>query len=119
MAIAETKTTGKHRLGMFSALGFYPVAPATNQYVIGSPLFNEVTLQLQNGNTFTISASNNAMDHPYIQSARLNGKPFDQTFISTQAIQQGGNLEFNMGKEPNKNWAVSEAAKPYSLSNEK
>ena len=104
---------------VFSALGFYPVAPATNQYVIGSPLFNEVTLQLQNGNTFTISASNNAMGHPYIQSARLNGKPFDQTFISTQAIQQGGNLDFNMGKEPNKNWAVSEAAKPYSLSNEK
>ncbi|WP_010518667.1 GH92 family glycosyl hydrolase [Croceivirga radicis] len=104
---------------VFSALGFYPVAPATNQYVIGSPLFNEVTLQLQNGNTFTISASNNAMEHPYIQSARLNGKPFDQTFISTQVIQQGGNLEFNMGKEPNKNWAVSEAAKPYSLSNEK
>ena len=101
---------------VFSAMGFYPVAPATNQYVIGSPLFDEVKLHLQNGNTFTIRSKNNGKGSPYIQSALLNGANFNKTWIGTETIQQGGTLSFEMGSEPNTNWAISDEALPYSLS---
>ncbi|MFK5973453.1 MAG: GH92 family glycosyl hydrolase [Flavobacteriaceae bacterium] len=104
---------------VFSSLGFYPVAPATNQYVIGSPLFDQVKLHLQNGNTFVINADENSKHSPYIQNASLNGKEFDKTWISTEAIQKGGELNFTMGSQPNKGWGVSNDAAPYSLSNTK
>ncbi|NMH87140.1 glycoside hydrolase family 92 protein [Flavivirga sp. Y03] len=104
---------------VFSALGFYPVAPATNQYIIGSPLFDVVKLHLQNGNTFTISANNNQKNHHFIQNANLNGKGFNQTWIDTQTIQNGGNLKFNMGDQPNMSWGISTEVAPYSLSNKK
>ncbi|AUP80082.1 GH92 family glycosyl hydrolase [Flavivirga eckloniae] len=103
---------------VFSALGFYPVAPATNQYVIGSPLFDEATLHLQNGNTFTISAKGNKKNNHYIQSASLNGNTFNQTWINSQTIQEGGILNIEMGGQPNTNWGISKKAAPYSLSNE-
>ncbi|WP_207785424.1 GH92 family glycosyl hydrolase [Flagellimonas aquimarina] len=102
---------------VFSALGFYPVAPATNQYVIGSPLFDEAILHLQNGNTFKITAKGNGKDHPFIQSARLNNKDYDNTWIATETIQKGGELHFEMATEPNKKWGVSIESIPYSLSN--
>lgn len=104
---------------VFSALGFYPVAPATNQYVIGSPLFDEAKLHLQNGNTFTITADGNGKDNSFIQSARLNNKNFNNTWIGTETIQKGGSLHFEMVAEPNKNWAISDDSLPYSLSNSK
>ncbi len=102
---------------VFSALGFYPVAPATNQYVIGSPLFDEAKLHLQNGNTFRISANQNGKENPFVQDASLNGKALYNTWLSTETIQNGGELIFGMGSEPNKNWGVSKEAAPYSLSN--
>ncbi|MEL6485006.1 MAG: glycoside hydrolase domain-containing protein, partial [Bacteroidota bacterium] len=104
---------------VFSALGFYPVAPATNQYIIGSPLFDKATLHLQNGNTFTITSKGNGMDNPFIQSASLNNESFDATWISKETVQQGGALHFEMGPAPNKEWGVLETSKPYSLSNSK
>ncbi|MEX0360683.1 MAG: GH92 family glycosyl hydrolase, partial [Allomuricauda sp.] len=104
---------------VFSALGFYPVAPATNQYVIGSPLFDEATLHLQNGNTFKIVAAGNGEDQPFIENATLNGKSFDQTWLSTDSVQNGGTLQFSMGSEPNESWAIAEDSRPYSLSNSK
>lgn len=103
---------------VFSALGFYPVAPATNQYVIGSPLFDEAKLHLQNGNTFTITADDNGKDNSFIQSASLNNKSFDNTWIATETIQKGGGLHFEMAAEPNKNWAISDDSLPYSLTND-
>lgn len=102
---------------VFSALGFYPVAPATNQYILGSPLFDEAKLHLQNGNTFTITASANDLESPFIQSADLNGESFNSTWIATETVQNGGTLDFNMGPEPNTNWAVAPTSIPYSLSN--
>nr|WP_299382843.1 GH92 family glycosyl hydrolase [Allomuricauda sp.] len=102
---------------VYSALGFYPVAPATNQYVLGSPLFDTATLHLQNGNSFTIEAKNNGKGHPFVQSAQLNSTAFDNTWISTETVQNGGKLEFSLGSEPNKEWGISEASAPYSLSN--
>ncbi|WP_190810787.1 GH92 family glycosyl hydrolase [Flagellimonas sp. S3867] len=102
---------------VFSSLGFYPVAPATNQYVIGSPLFDKAVLHLENGNAFTITSDGNGNKNPFIQNASLNGKSFNNTWISTETVQNGGNLEFTLSSEPNKNWGVSEASAPYSLSN--
>ncbi|MDO5979596.1 GH92 family glycosyl hydrolase [Flavivirga spongiicola] len=104
---------------VFSALGFYPVAPATNQYVMGSPLFDKVKLHLQNGNTFTISAKGNKKNSHFIQNASLNGKAFNQTWVTTQTIQDGGSLNLEMGIQPNMSWGISKEAVPYSLSHTK
>lgn len=102
---------------VFSALGFYPVAPATNQYIIGSPLFDEVILHLQNGKTFTVQAMDNHRYNPYIQKASLNGETLNRTWITTESVREGGTLNFEMGRTPNKEWAISKDAVPYSLSN--
>ena len=101
---------------VFSALGFYPVTPGVDQYVIGSPLFKKAILHLENGNKFTISAKNNSKNNFYIQSAYLNGKTYDNTFIKFEDIQRGGELKFDMGENPNKNWGSKPENAPYSLS---
>jgi predicted alpha-1,2-mannosidase len=89
---------------IFTALGFYPVDPVSAQYLIGSPLFARVTLNLPNGKRFEIVAANNAPDHPYIQAARLNGKPLREPLITYRQIEAGGKLEFVMGPQPS-GWA--------------
>ncbi|MFV0539678.1 MAG: GH92 family glycosyl hydrolase [Aestuariibaculum sp.] len=101
---------------VFSALGFYPVTPATNQYVIGSPLFKKVTLNLSNGNTFTIKTQNNSENNVYIDSAKLNNKIYNNTFVNYETILKGGVLDFNMADVPNKNWGSKNNNVPYSLS---
>ena len=103
---------------VFSSLGFYPVTPGINQYVIGSPLFKKATLHLENGNTFKIEAKNNSDTHFYIQSAHLNGKKYSNSFLDFDAIQKGGKLEFKLGETPNKDWGNKAENVPYSLSNE-
>ena len=100
---------------VFSALGFYPVTPGTDQYVIGSPLFDKVTLHLQNGNQFKIIAENNSDDNFYIQSLSLNGQDWEKTFLNYRDLFKGGELKFEMGKEPNKTWATDNESRPYSL----
>jgi len=104
---------------VFSALGFYPVTPAVDQYVIGSPLFDKATLKLQNGKTFVINANNNSTSNYYIDSANLNGEPYNHTFVEFDAIQNGGRLEFEMSSTPNKNWGSKAVNVPYSMSTEK
>lgn len=104
---------------VFSALGFYPVTPGgVDEYVIGSPLFKKATLQLENGNIFEISSKNNSEKNVYIQSATLNGKPYNNTFLNFDDLQKEGTLEFNMGSKPNINWGASDENVPYSLSTE-
>ncbi|TYP95688.1 putative alpha-1,2-mannosidase [Sphingobacterium allocomposti] len=100
---------------VFSALGFYPVCPAMDQYVVGAPLFKKAVIKLENGKTFTISAANNQADNRYIQSAKLNGKSFDQNWLSHSAIMGGGELKFQMSDIPNKNRGVGQHAAPYSF----
>ena len=100
---------------VFSAMGFYPVCPGTDEYVFGSPLFNKVTLTLENGKQFTINAAKNGYDRYYIQSATLNGADYNRTLIEHETILNGGELNFVMGEAPNKDWAVSQEAVPYSL----
>ena len=101
---------------VFSALGFYPVTPGINQYVIGSPLFKKARLHLQNGNTFEISADNNSKDNFYIQSATLNGRSYPKTYLNFEDIQEGGKLEFQLDNKANKDWGSNVKNVPYSLS---
>jgi predicted alpha-1,2-mannosidase len=102
---------------VFSSLGFYPVTPGVDQYVIGSPLFEKATMTLQNGNTFTIKAKNNLKNNFYIQSANLNRKAYENTFLKFEDVQNGGVLEFIMSNIPNKNWGNHKKNAPYSLTN--
>lgn len=100
---------------IFSTIGFYPVCPGTNQYIIGSPCVDEASLNLDNGNTFKVKALNLSKDNVYIQSVLLNGKPWNKTFIMHEDIMNGGEIIFKMGAKPNKKWGVAEDSKPYSL----
>uniref|UniRef100_UPI004047D377 GH92 family glycosyl hydrolase n=1 Tax=Polaribacter sp. TaxID=1920175 RepID=UPI004047D377 len=102
---------------VFSSLGFYPVTPGTNQYVIGSPLFKKATLHLENGNNFTIEALNNSSKNFYIQNTQINNKSYDKSFLTYEVIQDGGLISFEMSNSPNKNWASSLNSVPYSMSN--
>lgn len=102
---------------VFSSLGFYPVTPGADEYVIGSPLFSKATIQLENGNTFEINSKNNSEDNFYIQSLKLNGKSYSNTYLNFKDIQNGGELQFNLGDIPNKNWGSKPENVPYSLSN--
>ena len=103
---------------VFSAMGFYPVTPGVDQYIIGSPLFDQVELHLENRNTFKISSRNNGKDHFYIDSMELNGKDYQNTFINYDDIQNGGEIIFNMSATPNTNLGTKAENKPYSLSTE-
>ncbi len=103
---------------VFSALGFYPVCPVVPSYAIGSPLFDQVTLHLDNGNIFEIVAENNGPVNYYIQEAELNGRRLDKTWITHQNIMGGGRLRFVLDEQPNKDWGSDPEDVPYSLSNE-
>ncbi|MBB5351579.1 putative alpha-1,2-mannosidase [Haloferula luteola] len=97
---------------VFNAAGFYPFCPGSPHYLIGSPLFEETSLQLPGGASFTVRAHHNQPDHPYIQSARLNGKPFTRSWISHETLTAGGLLEFEMGPQPNPQWGSQPADLP-------
>ena len=101
---------------VLSALGFYPVNPATPEYIIGSPVFAEARIHLANDKIFAITARHNSPENIYIQSATLNGKPLNRPWFSHAEIADGGRLEFIMGPAPNKNWAGAPAAAPSSMS---
>ncbi|AOR27361.1 alpha-1,2-mannosidase [Formosa sp. Hel1_33_131] len=104
---------------VFSALGFYSVTPVTDEFIIGSPLFKKATLNLRNGNTFTIEAKNNSKNNFYIQSARLNNSDYQNSFIKCSDIQKGGHLEFEISNTPNKIWGSKAENLPFSLSRKK
>jgi len=101
---------------IFTALGFYPVAPASDEYVIGRPFVKRVTLRLPNGRHFTVEAENLNDNAPYVGSVTLNGKPLDRVYIRQQEIMAGGVLRFVMQSQPNKTWGTSIAGRPYAMS---
>lgn len=101
---------------VLSALGIYSVCPGTDQYVIGSPVFQKATIKLENGKTFVIKANGNNPKNVYIQSATLNGKNYDMNFITYRDINNGGVLEFKMAAEPNTTRGISDEARPFSVS---
>jgi predicted alpha-1,2-mannosidase len=87
---------------VLSAMGFYPVNPADGVFVIGSPIFDEVMLNLENGNTFTIQSKKNSTENIYVNSLTLNGENYEKSFIDFKEIMEGGKLVFEMSNEPNK-----------------
>ncbi|MEO6965277.1 MAG: glycoside hydrolase domain-containing protein, partial [Acidobacteriaceae bacterium] len=98
---------------VMSAMGFYPVDPSSADYIIGSPIFGQVTIHLENGKDFVIVAHNNSEKNIYIQSVTLNGKRWNKPWFSQADIANGATLVFQMGPEPNKNWgAAPDAASP-------
>lgn len=101
---------------VLSALGIYSVCPGTDQYVIGSPVFNKVTITLESGKKFVIDANNNNKQNVYIQSATLNGKIYNHNFIKHSDITNGGVLKFEMGDKPNTSRGIADDDKPFSLS---
>jgi predicted alpha-1,2-mannosidase len=90
---------------VFSSLGFYPVTPGSNTYIIGSPIIPKATFNLENGNTFTVIAENVSAINKYIASATLNGKTLNRSFITHKSIVEGGTLHFRMTSKPTK-WAT-------------
>ena len=89
---------------VFSAMGFYPVNPVSGEYEIGTPLFPEMRLNLKNGKTFTVLAPNVSRENIYIQSVKVNGKPYDKSYITHQQIMDGATVEFVMGNQPGEIW---------------
>lgn len=100
---------------IFSALGFYPVCPGTDQYVLGAPYLPYMKVRLENGNLFEVRAAKVSDKNRYVKSVKLNGKPYEKAYITQQDIQAGGVLEFEMDSKPNRNRIYKEDNKPYSL----
>uniref|UniRef100_UPI0032175156 GH92 family glycosyl hydrolase n=1 Tax=uncultured Draconibacterium sp. TaxID=1573823 RepID=UPI0032175156 len=103
---------------VFSAIGFYPVCPGTDQYVLGSPLFQKITLQLENGNEFIVELDNYGQENFYIDRVRLNGSSYDKNYLRHSTIQDGGKLELKMSDSPNKKRGISLQSYPYSMTGE-
>jgi predicted alpha-1,2-mannosidase len=101
---------------LFTAMGFYPVAPASNEYVIGRPFVSRVTLDLPNGKRFAIVADSLDDAHPYVGTVMLDGKPLERSFIRHEEIMAGGELRFGMQAQPDRQWATARSARPYSMS---
>ncbi|MCK5136451.1 MAG: GH92 family glycosyl hydrolase [Bacteroidales bacterium] len=103
---------------VFSSMGFYPVTPGLPVYNIGSPVFEEVSMTLDNGNTFIVVANGCSKVNKYIQSARLNGEPLTRPWFTHEDILNGSTLELEMGPYPNKEWGASPVAAPPSMIDE-
>ena len=101
---------------VFSALGFYPVCPGTDQYIMGAPLFKKATIHLENGEDFVIEAPENSAKNFYIDAAKLNGKTFTRNYLTHGEIMSGGKLNFTMSAEPNTSRATNTEDRPYSFS---
>lgn len=103
---------------VFSAMGFYPVAPATDQYILGAPLFKKTTVHLQNGKKIVINAKANNADNRYINTMKFNGKDYSKNWLNYKALIKGTVLDFEMTNTPNKQRGIYKSDYPYSLSNE-
>lgn len=103
---------------VFSAMGFYPVCPATDEYVMGTPLFKKLTLSLQNGKKVIINAPANSTENKYIQNVSLNGKSYSKNWLSHQELMKGATIDVEMGSTPNKSRGVNKEDFPFSLSNQ-
>jgi len=104
---------------LFSALGFYPVCPASGQYVLGAPLFHKATIHLENGKQLVINAPGNSERKLYVEKLLVNGHTYDKNWINHADVQKGQVLNFNMSSVPAKTRGTSEAAFPYSFSTDK
>jgi len=101
---------------VFTALGFYPVTPASDEYAIGRPFVPKAAIHLPNGNTFTVVADHLDDAHPYVGAVTLNGRPLDRVYLHHAEILAGGELRFTMQAEPNRRWGQDIAARPTATS---
>ncbi len=97
---------------VMSAMGIYEFCPGQSQYAIGSPIADKVVIHLENGKSFTIKADNNTKTNVYINSAKLNGKDYNNCYITYDDIANGGELDLNMSAQPNKNWGSGDGNVP-------
>ena len=103
---------------VFSALGFYPVCPGTDQYIIGSPLFRKATVHLSNGKDLVLSAEDNSAENIYIKDIRVGGKKYAKTFFTHGQLENGGLISFGMTSEPDTSRGTDTSDRPYSFSDE-
>lgn len=103
---------------VFSALGFYPVCPGSDQYILGSPLFRKATLNLENGKKVEIATDNNKQANRYIQSMNVAGKLYDKNYLTHKTFLDGTVIKYRMSDVPNLSRGIKDAAKPYSFSQE-
>ena len=103
---------------LFTAMGFYPVCPGTDQYVLGAPYLPYIRMNLPNGRTFEIKAPKVSDRNCYVRQVKLNGKVYDKMYITHADLLAGGTLEFDMAASPNKKRGLAKEAKPYSMSEE-
>lgn len=98
--------------------GYLPewASPATEQYVLGTPLFKSAKLHLENGKTITIKADNNSFDNRYVKGMKVNGKSYSRNYLTNEQLLKGANIQFQMSPVPNKQRGTSEKDVPYSLS---
>jgi predicted alpha-1,2-mannosidase len=101
---------------VFSALGFYPVTPGTDEYVIGSPLFSKATLRFENGKNLVIKAIGNSKENIYVKDITLNGRTISDNFFRHSDLQKGGTLIFRMSPNPEKKRGTKDENSPYSMS---
>lgn len=104
---------------IFSAMGFYPVCPGTDQYVLGAPYLPYIKVRLENGKTFEVKADKVSDKNRYVKAVRLNGKPYAKGYITQKDIMDGGVLEFDMASSPNKKRVFTGENRPYSLTDGK
>lgn len=101
---------------VFTALGFYPVAPGSNEYVIGRPFVDRATLNLPDGKRFVVVADGLSATNRYIAAVTLNGTPLARSYLRDAEVRAGGELRFTMAAVPNTRWATARAARPFSMS---
>jgi putative alpha-1,2-mannosidase len=100
---------------IFTSLGFYPVAPGSNQYVIGRPFVDRAILHLPNGKTLTIVAQNLSETNAYVRSVTFNGKPLNRSFLWHQELIGGGVLRFVMSSKELATWSMNRPEAPFSM----
>lgn len=104
---------------VFSALGFYPVCPGSNEYIVGSPLFKSVKIELENGKQITLKATNNSKENRYIGGMKLNGKKYSKNYLTHEDLLKGAKINFQMSPVPNKSRGIEKTDFPYSFTNKK
>lgn len=103
---------------VFSAMGFYPVSPGTDQYILGTPLFKRIEIDLPEGKSLIIEAPDNSKENFYIKNMKVNGKSYSKTYLTHEQLTRGAKILYDLSSEPDKKRAVAMEDRPYSFSNE-
>ncbi len=103
---------------VFSALGFYPVCPGTNEYILGSPLFKFVSLKLGNGKEVRITADNNSKGNRYVKEMTVDGQPYTKNYLTYEMLMNGADINYVMSPSPNTSRGIGQSDLPYSFSDE-